>query len=88
MTSRSSDLPLAGILALLNHYIALHDQQVEQNASYQETLDYLQRMHKAVAYISRRYKGTNDQLDELMDKFSNLSYSSPEKDEENIETPF
>ena len=88
VTSRSSDLPLAGILALLNHYIALHDQQVERNATYQETLDYLQRMHKAVAYISRRYKGTNDQLDELMDKFSNLSYSSPEKDEENNEVPF
>ncbi len=76
------------IIALLSYYIALHDQQVEQNGGYQETLDYLQKMHKAVAYISRRYKGTNEQLDELISKFRNLSYSIPEKDEEDDKVPF
>ena len=80
--------PPAVIVALLSHYIALHDQQVKQNVDYQETLDYLQKMHRAVAYISRRYKGTDEQLDELISKFRNLSYSVPEKDKEDDIIPF
>ena len=85
---KSSSGPPAVIRNLLGRYIALHDQQVEGRESYQETLDYLQKMHKAVAYISRRYKGESDELDELIDKFNDLSYSAPQEDEEDDSTPF
>ena len=73
---------------LLSYYIALHDQQVQQEGSYQETLDYLQKMHEPVKYISSHYKGKNDQLGELIGKFNDLPYLAPEKDEEGDDNPF
>ena len=85
---RDLGLPLALIKNLLSHYIALHNQQVESKTGYQEALDYLQKMHKAVAYISRRYKGVSDEVDELIDNFNELSYSAPQKDEEDDNIPF
>lgn len=85
-----SSLPTAVIQELLGHYIALHDQQAAEDGTYQGTLDYLQKMHEAVAYIVRRSKGRNDRLDELIDRFSELPYSVPEKneEEEDDEAPF
>ena len=79
-----STVPLApsAIEHLLIYYTALHDEQVQQIGDYQETLNSLQKMHKAVEYISQRYKGKNDRLDELIGKFINLSYVVSEKDDE------
>ena len=82
-----SGLPVAAFRDLLSQYVTLHDQQVAQSGSYQDTLDYLQSMNKPLAYLIRRYKGTNDRLDELIEKFNALSYSVSEKNEED-DIPF
>ncbi|MAD45464.1 MAG: hypothetical protein CMI02_07720 [Oceanospirillaceae bacterium] len=73
VSSRPSIAP-AAIQDLLEHYIALHDEQATEQGSFQETLDSLQKMHKAVNHIASRYKGNSEELDELMSKFRNLPY--------------
>ena len=86
---RSRPLVPAAIQELLSHYIALHDQEVVQDATHQDTLNNLRGMHKSVAYIIRRYKGTNDPLDELIERFSALSYLATGKNEEDeVDIPF
>ena len=81
-------LPPAVLQDLLSSYIALHDSQVAKHGDYQATLDYLKNMHRPVAYLSRRYRGTDKQLDEWLGKFRDLSYSVPEQDEEDDDLPF
>ena len=81
-------LPPAVLRDLLSSYIALHDSQVAKHGDYQATLDYLKHMHRPVAYFSRRYRGTDKQLDEWLGKFRDLSYSVPEQDEEDDDLPF
>ena len=91
MTLRSAmrqKLPPAVLRDLLSSYIALHDSQVAKDGDYQATLDYLKNMHRPVAYLSRRYRGTDKQLDKWLGKFSDLSYSVPEQDEEDDDLPF
>ena len=85
--TRSGLAPVA-FRDLLSHYIALHDQQAQGDGGYQDTLDFLQKMHKPVERISRPYKGKNDQLDELIGKFNDLPYLATEKDEEEADVPF
>ena len=77
---RSSVSP-AAIQDLLNHYIALHDRQVARAGDYQDTLDYLRKMHKPVELIAKRHRGINEATDELLKKFHDLSYSAPEQKE-------
>ena len=91
VASQSPIRPLtfpAAIQDLLSHYIALHDQEVAQDGSHQDTLDNLHKMHIAVAYIVNRYKGMNARMDELIDKFRDLPYSAPEKNEEDVDSPW
>ena len=85
---RSGLAPSSAIQELLNRYIALHDGEVAQNGNHQDTLDNLRKMHRSVAYITRHYKGKNDQLDKLIGKFNDLSYLAPEKDKEDDDLPF
>ena len=82
--ARSRLSPVA-IQELLSHYIALHDRQVDRTGDYQDTLDYLQKMHKPVGHIVRRYRGTDEKLDELTGRFENLSYTAPEGKEPDID---
>ena len=91
MTLRSATrkrLPPAALRDLLSSYIALHDSQVEMDGDYQATLDYLKNMRRPVAYLARGYRGTDKQLDKWLRKFSDLSYSVPEQDEEDDDLPF
>jgi hypothetical protein len=82
-------LPSGAVKLLLFHYIALHDEQIEKSGGYQNTLDSLQKMHKSVEYISKNYKGINEELDDLIDRFRKLSYVIPDNDEElDYDIPF
>ena len=74
-SSIRSSPALPAIQDLLSHYIALHDHEVARSGDHQSTLDKLQKMHKSVAHIVKRYSGVNDRLDELIDRFGHLSYS-------------
>ena len=84
---RSGIIP-AAIQDLLDQYIMLHDRQAEKEGDYQDTLDYLKNMHRPVSYIARRYKGQNDQLDESIDKFNDLSYSVVDGNDDDDNMPF
>ncbi len=81
-------LPQSVIQDLLSSYVEVHDSQVKKEAGYQHTLDYLKEMHQPIAFISRRYRGMNKELDEWLDRFRDLSYSAPEDDEEDDDVPF
>lgn len=59
---------------ILRYYIALHNEQMTEQGSYQETLDSLKRMHKALLYVSEKYRGSSGELDELIEQLNNLSY--------------
>ena len=77
----------SAISDLLTQFIALHDSQVERTGDYDDTLNFLQQMRRPVAHISSRYAGTNDELDELLQRFSELTYTTiPNEDAE--ELPF
>ncbi len=89
--SRRANIPHAAIQDLLEHYIALHDEQAAERGDYQTTLNSLQKMHRAVRYISRHYTGIDEELDGLISRLGELSYSVPEanKDpEEDDDIPF
>ncbi len=85
---RDSGLPIGLIPRLLSHYIALHDQQVEGNGGYQATLDCLKNMHRAVEYLARHYTANHPDVNELIDRFNDLSYTAVEKSESGDDIPF
>jgi hypothetical protein len=72
--SQRPNISHRAIQDLLVHYIALHNEQMEEQGSYQETLDSLKKMHKAFVFISDKYKGTSGELDSLIEQLNNLSY--------------
>ncbi len=84
LASKRSRISPTAIRDLLAHFIELHNSQAEQTGDYEDTLAYLEKMSKPVAYISRRYEGTNEELDELLRVLGELSYATnqEEKDEE------
>lgn len=62
------------IYDLLKKYIALHNSQVIGEGGYQQTLDALQGMEKAIKYIANRFKGRNTKFDELIEQLNNLTF--------------
>lgn len=87
--NRPTNFSPRAIQDLLNIYFELHDEQSAKIGSYQDTLDSLRSLHKPLNHIITRYKGQSDELDELIEKFNNLSYQVVEEDnEEEIEPPF
>lgn len=92
-TSKSSDrshIAAGAIQELFENYISLHNEQVAEEGGYQDTLDSMQRMHKALTYIARKYKGTSNEMDGLIESIRNLSYTSKstEKAEDDEDIPF
>lgn len=75
-TSRSSrpNITHRAIQDILRNYIELHNEQMTEQGSYQETLDSLKKMHKALSYIADKYRGSSGELDELIEQLNNLSY--------------
>ncbi|MDB5800786.1 MAG: hypothetical protein JWL63_1725 [Rhodocyclales bacterium] len=80
--SRSAGLSPGVVHDLLEKYIALHDEQVNEDGGYQSTLDSLQQMHRAVSHIVSRYAGSSDEMDKLISRFKRLSYKTRYEDEE------
>ena len=72
---RPGNIAAGAIKDLLTHYIELHDDQASGKSDYQGVLNILQKSHKAVAYISSKYRGESDELDELINQLRELSYS-------------
>lgn len=92
-TARRSHRPTiapGAIQDLLMHYIDLHDQQAAKQGDYQETLNSLQTMNKALSYIVNRFTGLTDELDQLIQRFRELEYTVEDKDndQDNDDIPF
>jgi len=79
VTSRNlRKLPMSigwgAIYDLIKRDIDLHNSLVMGEGGYQETLDALQSMEKAIKYIANLFKGRNTKLDELIEQLKNLTF--------------
>ncbi|NLA10754.1 MAG: hypothetical protein GX883_01355, partial [Firmicutes bacterium] len=66
---------------LLQRYIYLHDSQVEGQGDYQDILNALEGMKKAINHISIPFK-RYDKMGELLARFSELNFKFMEKGKE------
>ena len=79
-------IPSVVITRLLERYINLHDQEMNNVGSYQNTLDSLKKIHSSIEYIVNKHGRITSESKEFFDKFQNLSYEAmPEEiDDEDI----
>jgi len=75
-------LSLGAIQDLLGKYIGLHNDQIAGEGGYQETLDTLQSMEKAIKYIANRFKGRNIKLDESIEQLNNLTFKYEKQEDD------
>ena len=67
-------LSLSAIYDLLKKYIILHNNLAIGESGYQEILDALHSMEKAIKYIVIRFKGRSTKLDESIEELNNLTF--------------
>jgi hypothetical protein len=72
----------SAIYDLLKKYITLHDNLAIGEGGYQEILDALQSMEKAIKYIAKFFKGRNTKLDELIDQLNNLNFKYEKQEDD------
>ncbi len=71
--------PIA-IREIVEKYIELHDDQVVGTGGYQETLDRLESMKKAISYIAKRFLNPSDETDGLLlDRLKDLPFKHQKK---------
>lgn len=73
-------ISLKAIKVLLTHYISLHDEQVAGEGGYQDTLDGLEKMREAIAYITRQFRVVDPQIALLVRKVDELTFKHIEKE--------
>lgn len=66
---------------LLRKYIDLHDNQVAGQGGYQDTLDGLKSMKRAIEYLTEHFWGRNHELDELIEKLKSLTFECQKKED-------
>lgn len=78
----------SALVDLLTKYISLHNEQVHGEGGYQQTLDDLEAMKKAITYIARSSR-KSPELNELLEELQTLTFkyeksedNSPSEDEE------
>lgn len=64
------------LMELFERFILLHDEQVENKGSYQDTLDTMKTMKASMSYILKQYKGSSSELDEIGKRFLALDYTA------------
>jgi hypothetical protein len=77
---RGKNISPAAVENLLKNYIQLHNEQAHGRGDFQETLDMLQKMDKAVRHISTNIHHPSEELDELLNKFHALDYTYQDYD--------
>ena len=77
-------IPPKPVEDLLEAHIELHEQQISNSGSYQDTLDLLRKSRAPIDYIARRFSGRSEKLDELIGRFSELSYEVSQKEEQDV----
>jgi len=78
----SMSIDPGAIYDLLKKYITLHDNQVIGEGGYQQTLDALQGMEKAIKNIANRFKGRNTKFDELIERLNNLTFKYEKQEDD------
>lgn len=68
----------AAIADMLEAFINLHDQQAGMDGGYQEALDLLKKLGKSVGYIAKKHASGSENVANLLEVFSDLSYETPE----------
>ena len=66
---------------LLVSHMELHDQQANRNGGYQDALDALRGMHRPIQHIAGKYTGRHEDIEELYQRFENLSYEELSKED-------
>ena len=79
-SNRPSNISSAAILELVKYYISVHDDQAHSLGGYQDTLNSLKGMQKAMVYIANKYKGESEELDELIERLRGLDFEVIEED--------
>ena len=74
MRKASPSINPNAIQELLRKYIDLHDNQVTGQGGYQDTLDGLKSMKRAIDYLAGHFRGQNHELDELIEKLKSLTF--------------
>ena len=81
-------IPSIVITRLLERYINLHDQEMNNVNSSQDTLDSLKEIHAPIESIISRLGRITSENNELFDKFQNLSYETISEEIDNGDVPF
>ena len=76
------------IMDLLEGYINLHDQEVNNTGGYQDTLNLLKEIHVPIQHIIRRSGLITDKNRELLDRFQDLSFKAISKEKDDEDMPF
>jgi len=80
----SNSISPIAIKELLKIYIDIHDQQATSTGSYQDTLDLMKEMHRALYHIAKQYSRSDEEIASLFNKLSELSYTVINKEDSNI----
>ena len=87
-SERKRRISSRAIIDLLEKYINLHNQEMNNIGSYQNTLDLLKEIHRPIEYIIERSGGITDKSGELLDRFRNLSYKAINQEDDDKDMPF
>lgn len=70
-----SPIAIGAIKELLQGYIKVHDEQMNETGGYQETLNSLKSMRDAINHISRKYL-VDSEVEDLFERFKKLSFEA------------
>lgn len=70
-----SPIAIGAIKELLQGYIKVHDEQMNESGGYQETLNSLKSMRDAINHISRKYL-IDSEVEDLFERFKKLSFET------------
>jgi len=76
----SSSMNPGAILDLLAKYIELHDGQVAGQGGYQETLDILKSMKKAIDYLAKQFQGRHPAMDGMIERLETLTFTREQEE--------
>jgi hypothetical protein len=73
---------------LLSEYILIHNENVSSQGGYQDTLDHLSKMKKAMVYFTNRVNKMTPELKKLIDQMSILTFKVEKEEDTSSDVPF
>lgn len=75
-SSRSASLNPKALVEVVESFIAVHDQQVHRQGSYQDALDLLKPMQGPLGYLLRHARREGDGIDALIENLKSLDFTT------------